>query len=469
MNPISLQPSWRAPYRRIVDFFAVRGHPVDLAILRIVVFGALFVVGYGHPNDVRWFASLPEALFVPPPGWAGLFPFLPLDPTFAAGARWLFLAACFSAMIGFATRPAALLALLTSLYVLGLPQSVGKLNHFHHLWWMAAVLAVSPAGDAWSIDRWRSARPVPAPSVAHGLPIRFTWVFVGIAYFFPGLWKVGICGLDWALGDNLRWIMYQKWIELDGFLPLVRVDTYPWLYRLGALTTLVFEIGFLPALFFPRIRPFFVITAFLFHQGTWLTMNIGFHELVVCYVAFVPWSRLLAETPIPLESAAPESTAPESTASESTPPPTPSNRLTIMVGSALVAVTMLFGALGIDSWPIAVYPRFHYFAPQAVNLLKIEAIDEAGNTHPLDERNLKERFDSSRWSHLQRRLLADPRNGDLWRPFHGLVVAELAKQLEERPRRIVYAVERRTTDPATWDDPPLFRRALAVVEVPAEE
>ena len=43
-------------------------------------------------------------------------------------------------------------------YVLGLPQTFGKVDHDHHLLWCLFVLACSPCGDALAID----ARPTDA-------------------------------------------------------------------------------------------------------------------------------------------------------------------------------------------------------------------------------------------------------------------------------------------------------------------
>jgi hypothetical protein len=41
---------------------------------------------------------------------------------------------------------------------------------------------------------------------------------------------------EWVFSDHLKFLLYQAWSD-KGFLPLVRVDRYPIVYRSGALLT----------------------------------------------------------------------------------------------------------------------------------------------------------------------------------------------------------------------------------------
>ena len=154
-----------------------------------------------------------------------------------AAARWLFVVACALALVGAGTRVSAPCAVLLGVFVLGVPQFFGKLNHDHHVLWFAAILAASRCGDALSFDGWRSGVR-PAPDVAYGLPLRLCWVLVGVVYFFPGLWKAWVAGADWIAGDALRLHMHDKWLELRDFVRLVAcyvtfVDWSPRARRLG--------------------------------------------------------------------------------------------------------------------------------------------------------------------------------------------------------------------------------------------
>jgi hypothetical protein len=181
-------------------------------------------------------------------------------------------------------------------YVLALPQFVGTVIHTHHLLWFTLLLAVSPCGDALSVDAWRRARrglqTAPGTSVAHGLPVRLAWVLIGLIFLFPGLWKWSV-GLDWALGGTLRGQLYWKWAEYGGWRPWLRVDEWRGLLEAGGVAVMVFEVLVLPGVLLPRLRPWTVGAALLFHAATHLVFRIDFSSLWVCYAVFVPWSRML--------------------------------------------------------------------------------------------------------------------------------------------------------------------------------
>ncbi len=105
--------------------------------------------------------------------------------------------------------------------MLGVPYFFGKVDHVnHHLIWFAALLCLSRAGDAWSIDAWRRRRAAPSsaePSIAYALPIRLAWLLIGVSYFFAGLSKL-MAGPEWVFSDHLKYLLYQAWAD-KGFLP----------------------------------------------------------------------------------------------------------------------------------------------------------------------------------------------------------------------------------------------------------
>jgi hypothetical protein len=87
--------------------------------------------------------------------------------------------------------------------------------------------------------------------------------------------------------------MYRYWLT-KGFTPAVRIDRFPLLCRAAAAGTVAFEVGFLPALFFPWLRRLAVAGGIVFHLLTDVYLRIFFSELVSCYVAFVDWAALCA-------------------------------------------------------------------------------------------------------------------------------------------------------------------------------
>lgn len=285
----------RQAWRVLTTFFRAEAHPLNLAIFRIVLFA--FLLTLVNLQELVFYSSLPSSLLVAPRGMGWLHHVVPFTATTVTVAVLVFRCFCVLAIIGLFSRFSALMVVVCGLYVLGVPQFFGKVNHYHHLMWFAGLLAVSRSGDALSVDAlisaWRRATKgsiePPGPSRGYALPLRFVWLLIGIAYFFPGFWKFWTSGFDWIMTDNLRYQMYAKWVELDGWVPFFRIDHYPSLYHLSALATIVFEIGFIFFVLFPRVRPLFAVGGLAFHTMTGLFMRISFLPLQVCYVAFFNW------------------------------------------------------------------------------------------------------------------------------------------------------------------------------------
>ena len=401
--------------RVLSDFFQAETHPANLGVFRFALFAVLLTTV--SPDQVLWYSGLPADLRVIPPGLSLVVDIMPITPGVAVWAIRLLYLFGTMAMLGLWSRTSAAIAVVLGLYVLGIPQIYGKINHYHHLIWFGALLAASPCGDALSIDalvgRWRGQPalalrgPVPGPSRAYALPLRFAWLLIGVIYFFPGFWKVAFSGLDWALSDNLRFKMYASWINYAGWTPLFRLDQYPLLYRLGALATIAFELLFIFAVLLPRWRRVAVIGGLLFHLATRAFMGIFFSSLVVCYVAFVDWHRIGVRLARRFVGARQPANAVRTAISRRR------TSATLAVGGVLLVVNGLCGFLLIDSWPFGVYPTFatmaRPIAPAVV--LRVEKADGV----VLREINLltdttpaQSAFSSVRLRILVERLLALP-------------------------------------------------------------
>jgi predicted DCC family thiol-disulfide oxidoreductase YuxK len=284
----------------ISDFFSAVTHPINLAVFRVVLFYTIFDA-VDRPS-VLWFSQVPTELQVAPFGAKWLIDYVPINVTWATTASTLLLISSFTAMIGLFTRISTLITVLLGIYVLGIPQFYGKVNHYHHLLWFAAILAVSRCGDALSCDAifaaWKRAdRGIiapPGPSHIYALPLRFVWMLMGVIYFFTSFWKVWETGVDWVLSNNLKFIMYAKWLDLGGWMPVFRIDAYPFLYKLAAVGTITFEISFIFLIFSKRFRLLAPIGGIFFHTMTEIFMHISFRSLLRCYVAFFNWHAILS-------------------------------------------------------------------------------------------------------------------------------------------------------------------------------
>jgi predicted DCC family thiol-disulfide oxidoreductase YuxK len=288
---------WRETRQTITDFFTAESSPINLAVLRIVFFAVLFQ--FVDVEHLVWFSQIPPELRFPPVGVGWLLPYVPINAAAVGLAAMMLRVCCLSALAGLFSRASAGLAALLALYVLGVPQLYGKVNHYHYLVAFAALLAASPCGDALSCDAirtaWRRAdqgeTAPPAPSMAYALPLRFVWLLVGLLYFFPGFWKLWSSGFDWAFSDNLSLQMHAKWLEFGDWTPFFRLDQHPLLSQTAAFLTIVFEISFVFLIFFPRVRLLAPLGGLLFHTLTYVFMAI-FFNVTAAYVAFVDWSAL---------------------------------------------------------------------------------------------------------------------------------------------------------------------------------
>ena len=300
-----LAVAWR--YRNFViatlrTYFTEPGSAYNLAVFRLIFYATAFALVAVPESQARHFADLPRSLMFPPWGTGRVAPHIPLSPDLARIAFIALLASSVLAAIGLMTRLASIVFLVAMTYYLTLPQLFGKVDHYHIVVWVAAVLAFSPTADALSVDsmiRSALARPngrtlaVGIPrDVAYARPLRLTWLLIAIGYLGPGLWKYRTAGLEWASASNMRAIMYDKWYEIDGYRPFVPIQKVGLFLTLGALGTLLFETGFVFLIWHRYTRPIAAAMGIFFHSMTILLLQISFYSTQILYVSFVNWEWL---------------------------------------------------------------------------------------------------------------------------------------------------------------------------------
>ncbi len=272
--------------------------PYPLALFRIVFFLACLFPPYLIEADVVRYSRLSADLLFPPLGWEWLLSVVPireLDTRILYGAYQVLLVL---SAIGLWTRASIIGSLITGVWLLGIPQFFGKIDHYHHLIWFMAVFAVSPCGDVLSIDGLRKAwaradRGSVAPPAAapkYGVPLKMFWLLMGVTYFWTGFWKAWT-GPEWAFSDNLRFIMYNQWAFLN-WVPALRIDRYPIVYQTAAAMTILFEMTFILAIFHRFTRQAYALAGLGFHNGTSYFLRIGFWHMQICYVSLIDWTRL---------------------------------------------------------------------------------------------------------------------------------------------------------------------------------
>lgn len=378
------------------------GAALDLAVFRATI---AFVIAMSSSVAVadHW-AALPEGARVAPIGVGWLLPILPIEPASIRIARLVLWAACVTGLVGLFSRASFAIIALCLSYVLLAPQLGGSVFHDHHLVWFAVLLAASPCGDALSVDAMiarRRGRVLGSHGRAYGLSIRVAWILIGLVFFFPGVHKLAESGLAWITSDNLRNQLWWKWAQDPSIQPSWRIDRDPLTMRALAGLTVVFELVFLPLVFWRRTRALAVVSALVFHQATDYFMGVRFSVLFACYTVFVPWGALWQRfrksdfVPSARSIAGPA-----------------------IAASFLVLGVGAFGAAGItQGYPFACYPTFQWMAADRMPALRIE-IERADGSRAVLDRELYAEPGPRGWA-LEWRLAgvydrADPARIEAW-------------------------------------------------------
>jgi len=278
-----------------------RGWAFNLAVFRIVFLGAA-VMPFAW-RTLRWTASVMPGL--PRDAWApvSFFAWLPPDLLTDARLAWRLalanLVLVLLALVGVRTRTTLGAATVLSLYVFGLMENTGKVDHYHHMIWFMALLAVGPSARLLSVDALLGGRrgaPVPAGDAL--VTLRAVWILFGLVYLGPGVAKLASAvGEGWASPDHLRLIVWWQWFARSlyqpGFTPARWVDSLPsWLVGAGGLAVIAFEIGFAFLVLFRRARHGLVAAGLLFHLVNGVVLGIWFAFLIPAYVALVDWAAI---------------------------------------------------------------------------------------------------------------------------------------------------------------------------------
>jgi len=252
-----------------------RDWTVDLALFRLVFLG-----GVGLPfawRALRWtqdvMPGLPHDAWVP----ISFFALIPRSVLTNADLAWWLAAVDFGLIalgfLGVRTRWTLGTATLLSLYVFGLMNNVGKVNHDHHIVWFMILLAVGPSACFVSVDAIvaaiadRGHIDTPVPPGAALATFRGIWLLFGLLFLGPGIAKLGSAVLQgWSSAANLRLLVWEQWLVLHlyqpGYTPPSWVGALPsWLFATAGIGVIAFEMCFVCLVLVRAARPFRPVAA----------------------------------------------------------------------------------------------------------------------------------------------------------------------------------------------------------------
>jgi hypothetical protein len=290
---------WR--FKALTRFLHEKSTALNLAVARVAV--AATLLWQIRLHDILVTTSLDPALRVPFRIWGGLALRLIAPPAGMKAIYAIFLVSGLLMLIGLFGRVASAVTAIGAVYLISFLFLYGKVDHiYHHLIFFCVVCALFPSTDTLSLDAvlaaWREADGGrlrrSQPSLGYGYALRSMWVFVGLAYYFPGLWKFSRAWLYWLSGKTL----HDNIARAGEFLPWTPVQLWlfrrPLLMSVSSALVVLFELGFIFAILFPRLRPFAGLLGLAFHNATYLFLGIQFISLQSCYVIFFDWTAIFS-------------------------------------------------------------------------------------------------------------------------------------------------------------------------------
>lgn len=236
--------------------------------LERLFWGALLFFTWDWAIDLYQYERL--AAFYKPVAWLRL-----MHPVFPA-ADWLAVVQGIMVVaigvVAFRRKPQWVYWVITLsyLYLQAFFFSFEKTDHrFAPLTWVLLILALWP---------WAKLKQ------AKGLGL--IRLALAMQYLAAGLEKLLSAGTDWVAAEALAAFIIQY--EQPAGMALLE---YGWLLSLLALGNLLFQLGFVSVLWWPRLRWWWISLALCFHTGTWLLLGISdlLNPWVFCLVFFLPW------------------------------------------------------------------------------------------------------------------------------------------------------------------------------------
>jgi len=270
-----------------------------LAFARIVFYWHVYRMAGGLVSP-PWYGL--SKLVWKPISFFEIFHLRPFEPRVLGALDSAFVVLAVLCLFGVLTRITTVLCILVALYLVGLTNDFGKVSHgWSATIVMMTVFTFTRAGDKWSVDallrRFVLKRPLPVPerSGEYTWPIRAAWLVVTLMYFSAGLSKLHHSGIQWALSDNLRWLLIRHQYSHHPPTKLgLWVANHEDLSRALGCMSLGLELAAPLMLVHRYLRAPIALGLFGMQMSIALMMGVVFDGALYCFfIFFVPWGTLL--------------------------------------------------------------------------------------------------------------------------------------------------------------------------------
>ncbi|MCC5908492.1 MAG: hypothetical protein JJU13_19900 [Balneolaceae bacterium] len=261
-----------------------------LGLLRIIT--ALFIFFFLIPGQgaahFEYLSVMPDDFFAPPPGPLMLMDGFPSVAVFQT-VQTVMMISLLAMLLGYRTKLASITAGLSILLLQGFIFSIGKVNHEILTALVPIVMAFSNWGAAFSFDsaRWGEQK-------TESWPLTLLALFIGFMMFTAGFPKILGGWLDPTTQATQGHLFNQFFVrERQALLSewFVSFDNV-FFWELLDWATVLFEVGFLFAVWKTAWFKTFVGIAVLFHFSTMLMLNIAFVPNFLAYAVFLNWTEI---------------------------------------------------------------------------------------------------------------------------------------------------------------------------------
>jgi hypothetical protein len=274
--------------------------PNALALYRIFYsLFAIFIIIPGHPpyGFYGFLNGMPGDFFLPPPGPMMLFGTFPPGWFFVLIEAVLLLS-LISLFLGWKTRLSSLIVAMCFLLGNGFSYSLGKINHDMFLMLVPLIMQFTNWGSTWSVDklfREETSTSTLQDKETHNWPITLLSLLLGFMMFTAGFPKILGGWLDpdkfatYGHLINQHFVNSRTALLSEFFLNL----NFPLFWTVIDYLTVFFEVGFLFAIFRPKMVPMFCAFAVVFHFGVMMMLNISFIPNLAIYSLFLfSWNSI---------------------------------------------------------------------------------------------------------------------------------------------------------------------------------